>query len=548
MYPWFLLAALPLPVLSAVGKTHGVPPSHVAKYVPTTSTSGAGQTWTCLDDSKQISWNAVNDDYCDCPDGSDEPGTSACPNGVFFCKNVGHIGSTIPSSRVNDGLCEPECCDGSDEAPGVCPDKCKDVGEEYRKEMEAERKLRKTGSKIRASYIAFAHKEKKRLEGGLADLEQEIATREKEVERLRGIAKRAESLSAKELERKKQSPLYQSLLTHYTALKSLQHEYKQRLEREKALGDILDALRTGYNPNYQDMAVLEAVRGWETLAGLPHINNVRKGEDEGSEATDTPQSPKEAKKEDEEDGLWSAERIERELNKLLNIDHVSLLLEHEKVVDEPSSQSILLDVTAYLPDSLVPSYLAFREKLLSWLELLGIKAGSSDTSSEANRARRALSDAEHSLKLTQEELQTAHEDLSDLFNPEGFGTEGEWKKLDGLCLEKDLGEYTYEVCLFDEARQKPNKGGSSFSLGKFTSWNKLAEPGTPEYYTRQRYTQGAKCWNGPQRSLELILTCGTENVLLTVSEPEKCEYQITGTTPALCLPVEDGKLWIPHHW
>lgn len=541
MYPWFLLAALPLPVLSAVGKTHGVPPSHVAKYVPTTSTSGAGQTWTCLDGSKQISWNAVNDDYCDCPDGSDEPGTSACPNGVFFCKNVGHIGSTIPSSRVNDGLCEPECCDGSDEAPGVCPDKCKDVGEEYRKEMEAERKLRKTGSKIRASYIAFAHKEKKHLEGGLADLEQEIATREKEVERLRGIAKRAESLSAKELERKKQSPLYQSLLTHYTALKSLQHEYKQHLEREKALGDILDALRTGYNPNYQDMAVLEAVRGWETLAGLPHINNVRKGEDEGSEATDTPQSPKEAKKEDEEDGLWSAERIERELNKLLNIDHVSLLLEHEKVVDEPSSQSILLDVTAYLPDSLVPSYLAFREKLLSWLELLGIKAGSSDTSSEANRARRALSDAEHSLKLTQEELQTAHEDLSDLFNPEGFGTEGEWKKLDGLCLEKDLGEYTYEVCLFDEARQKPNKGGSSFSLGKFTSWNKLAEPGTPEYYTRQQYTQGAKCWNGPQRSLELILTCGTENVLLTVSEPEKCEYQITGTTPALCLPVEDGK-------
>jgi len=42
------------------------------------------------------------------------------------------------------------------------------------------------GSKIRASYIAFAHKEKKRLEALVADLEQEIATREKEVARLRG--------------------------------------------------------------------------------------------------------------------------------------------------------------------------------------------------------------------------------------------------------------------------------------------------------------------------------------------------------------------------
>jgi Glucosidase II beta subunit-like protein len=36
---------------------------------------------------------------------------------------------------------------------------------------------------------------------------------------------------------------------------------------------------------------------------------------------------------------------------------------------------------------------------------------------------------------------------------------------------------------------------------------------------------------------QLLLTCGTENALLTVAELEKCEYQFTGTTPALCLPV-----------
>lgn len=43
------------------------------------------------------------------------------------------------------------------------------------------------------------------------------------------------------------------------------------------------------------------------------------------------------------------------------------------------------------------------------------------------------------------------------------------------------------------------------TCSKFTSWNTLAEPGTPEYYTKQRYTQGAKCWNGPQRSLEVCV-------------------------------------------
>ncbi|KAH7888167.1 glucosidase II beta subunit-like-domain-containing protein [Phlebopus sp. FC_14] len=530
MVPWLLLT-LSLPALAVLDKTHGVHPSLLTRYVPTTS--GTRQTWKCLDGSKEIPWNAVNDDYCDCADGSDEPGTSACPNSTFYCKNVGHLGATILSSRVNDGLCEPECCDGSDEVPGVCQNRCKEVGEIHRKKVEAEHKLRRTGSKIRASYIAFAHKEKKRLQGLIADLEAEVASREQEVERLRDIAERAESLSSADLERKKQSPLYQSLLTHHTALKSLRKQHKKHLEREKALGDILDSLRTGYNPNYQDMAVLEAVRGWEQLAGLPHINNVRKAEDGADDA-----QAKSKMQEEEEEGLWNAAQINKELDRLLKTEHVSLLLEHDKLVGDAATQSILFDVASYLPDSLVSSYMALRDSVTSLLRAVGIGAVS-DSSAESNRARQALSDVEHSLKLTRDEHQTAREDLSDLFDPTGFGSEGEWKKLDGLCLQKDTGEYTYEVCLFEEARQKPNQGGATFSLGKFTSWNQLAQPGELEYYTKQRYTQGTKCWNGPQRSVELILACGTENTLLSVAELEKCEYQITGTSPALCRPLED---------
>jgi hypothetical protein len=43
-----------------------------------------------------------------------------------------------------DTSSEPACCDGSDEAAGVCEDTCAAVGELYRQKQETARKLRKT--------------------------------------------------------------------------------------------------------------------------------------------------------------------------------------------------------------------------------------------------------------------------------------------------------------------------------------------------------------------------------------------------------------------
>jgi protein kinase C substrate 80K-H len=93
-------------------------------YHPTKSanTAGANISWefACLSTHMRIPAAAVNDDYCDCDDGSDEFLTSACPNGKFHCR-TGHSiahpnNNVIPSHMVGDGICD--CCDGSDEMLG----------------------------------------------------------------------------------------------------------------------------------------------------------------------------------------------------------------------------------------------------------------------------------------------------------------------------------------------------------------------------------------------------------------------------------------------
>ncbi|KAK8959997.1 hypothetical protein KSP40_PGU000140 [Platanthera guangdongensis] len=73
----------------------------------------SGAIIACSDGSKTFPHNHLNDGYCDCPDGTDEPGTSACPESKFYCRNIGDVPQQLFSSRVNDGICD--CCDGSDE-------------------------------------------------------------------------------------------------------------------------------------------------------------------------------------------------------------------------------------------------------------------------------------------------------------------------------------------------------------------------------------------------------------------------------------------------
>jgi len=208
-------------------------------------------------------------------------------------------------------------------------------------------------------------------------------------------------------------------------------------------------------------------------------------------------------------------------------------MEHDQYVDHSQLSSTRLNVDSYISRTFAPAL----DYIRSFISTIDPNPPSTDAT-DVSQLRQLLSDAETDHREAEEKLKNAQQDLEDLFKPTRFGKDGEWKKLDQLCLEKDTGGYTYEVCLFGEARQKANSGGSVHSLGHFSSWKSDEEVGTPNYYSRQVFIGGAKCWNGPQRSVQIDLSCGLDNELLTVSEPEKCEYLITGTSPALCAPLE----------
>lgn len=100
----------------------GVGPEDRPKYHKIVET----ERFECMSTSKggivSLPVKYINDDYCDCTDGTDEPGTSACQGDHrFHCAHSGSVWSTA----VNDGICD--CCDGSDESTSgvTCTHTCK---------------------------------------------------------------------------------------------------------------------------------------------------------------------------------------------------------------------------------------------------------------------------------------------------------------------------------------------------------------------------------------------------------------------------------------
>ena len=111
-----------------------------------------------------------------------------------------------------------------------------------------------------------------------------------------------------------------------------------------------------------------------------------------------------------------------------------------------------------------------------------------------------------------------------------MGPNGELHSLANKCFDVLAGKYTYEVCVFGEAKQKEGPGNGGTVLGKFTRMEYDDETGERTLY----WENGQKCWNGPHRSATVHLTCGAENKVLSADEPDTCCYVLRMESHIAC--------------
>ncbi len=507
------------------------------------------KTFSCISEqNRHIPFSQVNDDYCDCPDGSDEPGTSACSHlssaspqlpGTanatlallgFYCKNKGHIPSYVPFTSVNDGVCDYDlCCDGSEEWDGVggvkCEDRCVQIGKEWRKLDEQRQKSLGNAGKKRKELVEQARRLRKQVEDRIQSLSTEIEGAEIKVKSLEteladvqkrekgkvvrssGASKGGKLGVLVSVARERMDELRENLVT-------VREERDASRSRVQELEDILSTFKEEYNPNFNDEGVKRAVRAWEDYAAR-----------------------------DKEPDVEPA--IDRDLDMLTKSDKDNGLdwEEYESDDDDSSETDVLYAFENYLPPSLrswVDEKLrGFRTSLIDAGILAdNSAAGSSSETKAVTDARNRYDTAKKDLDKQRNDLNSHKEDLD-----KDFGADDIFRALKGVCVSTDSGEYTYELCFMDKTTQKPKKGGGHTNMGNYQRMEMImvddALPangkglGSGERMA-MKYENGQHCWNGPNRSTTVVLACAEENEIWKIMEEEKCVYRMEVGTPAVC--------------
>lgn len=476
-----------------------------------------GKPFTCLDGSKTIPFNRVNDDYCDCLDGSDEPGTAACPNGHFHCTNAGFRPGFIPSSRVNDGICD--CCDTTDEynSGAACQNTCKEMGRKERESLQKLAEIAQEGFLLKQQLIQEAKRGLEEKKTKLSEVQLGRKDMEAKVESLRTVKETAEKPEKEAKERHLKAWEDQKAVIRMEKDKVKMAEVFAELD-DDADGSVsvaeilthseLDPDADGTFTEADAQALLGGADRVDSTAFDTVWSNIKDkyiSENKPDTPTEMPHEeikepaadtdseyPDEDIPEDEDD----EDNEEEDDDEMEDYKSPPTKHEQEKKPDEDE-------------EGTMPPYDEETQQLID----------------VAQKARDEFDEAERALREVDDQIRNIEKEIS--FD---FGPNAEFGYLYSQCYELSTSEYIYKLCPFNRVSQKPKFGGSETNLG---TWGKWAGP-DDDVHSVMKYEHGTGCWQGPNRSTTVKLTCGKETVVTSTSEPSRCEYLMEFTTPAIC--------------
>ncbi|XP_039971424.1 glucosidase 2 subunit beta [Xiphias gladius] len=482
-----------------------------------------GKPFTCLDDSRTISFDRVNDDYCDCQDGSDEPGTAACPNGSFHCTNAGFRPAFIPSSRVNDGICD--CCDTTDEynSGAACQNTCRELGRKERESLQKMAEIAKEGFMLKKQLIQEAKRSLEDKKAKVVDHQVSKKDLEDKVEALRTVKETAEQPEKEAKERHLKAWEDQKALIRMEKDKARLAEVFLELDDDAdgfvSVAEFVSHSELDPDPDSdgsfteaEAQGLLGGVDKVDTVAFEAVWNNIK--EKYISEATADTAAPVETPQEElrepvsdndseqyPEDDIPEDGEEDDEEDEDDDPDDADYKTHHTMPAQEKKDDDD--------DEGTMPPYDQETQTLID----------------AAQKARDEFDATERALREVDDQIKNLEKEIS--FD---FGPDAEFAYLYNQCYELTTSEYIYRLCPFNRVSQKPKYGGSETNLG---TWGKWAGP-EDNIHSMMKYEHGTGCWQGPNRSTTVKITCGTETVVTSTSEPSRCEYLMEFTSPAIC--------------
>jgi len=534
-------------VLTWVG-TCGVAFSAVLGVAPSDEARYSGATFTCFSgDGHALPSEVINDGFCDCTDGSDEPGTGACAGQettLFYCSNEGSTPRRLYASRVGDGICD--CCDGSDEAELAA--RHPNLGREMKQTrtwMGGTSSTPFTCSNTCAEQGKLEQQEKARriqvLKQGIAKQEE---GRQKHIEK-----RQHREVEIKELE--SQLPALEEALKQATQLANVEREAEKAAKEAKEAAELKDVVeqckvtspqcmwrQTGAcNPDGdreadKDQTCFATIQlgasGFCDCDGDGIKGDAEKGYDCDDASRNccsicAPQTQ-----------AASAEAVEPASTS--DGEEKPQVSEYSKWMD--GAEEKLADKSEEKPQvSEYSKWMDGAEEKLTEDQGKDIKdniaeedGGNAETPTEETTTpppadepktktgieqEREAQDNVDELKRQVETLRAQTAAIPD----EYLGYAG----LDGVEISKRDGEFDYKINFFQEAKQDYT------SLG---SWGGFDGP------NEATFKHGTRCWDGPERELKVLFKCDVEAKILDVIEPSKCVYQATVTAPGACTAEE----------